>query len=994
MATHSTTSLTPNPTTPYFADNQEWITAYLTIHVLTTNSMVYAFVLWTAFAAIVVMYGVVHLTGLRGGWLGALWSKWALRRRTWRKKHALKLAQQRGEPHRQPLPLPSNAQLFTLVFLICATLAVSFAGPDYFAPGSNLLTVHNTASALVRRSTTLNTSSLTQYQPNYTIPKAWWTSGNRTGVIAFALFPLCILFALKTPPFAVLSLPFVLHIHFDKLAWLHKWIGRLIWFFSAMHVALWSVQLLVERRPSTGKVVYTYAWDYTNFIYGWTAFGVMTLLVFSSFRPIRRLHYEIFYGLHVLLVPLTLIFSALHHPPVWWWCWGALAVWAGERTWRFVWWLNTNGYFDAILGPTPTKTLVQPPVLGAPLAPDNVEMSRFGSPRSPHPLLKQDYSSAPASPVPKLGMDVALARSAKLSFGASGRYVPPAGFAHAELLPGRTIRLRLITPGYLPWAPGQHFLVNCPAISWLTTHPFTNATICDQEAPNDEGRELVFLIRAKNGWTKRLWDKVATMIARGQNHAPGEEPPVNAIAPPRGVLLRTLVDGPCGSAARARWGEYSTVLLIAGGSGVSFALSVLQYMTLCMSGRDGQYLGGKKGGWGQAGFKTKRVRFVWLVREFGHIQWCATLLRRCMTMIPAPELQVDIFVTNVKSNPGLKPGPALRRVPSDNDVLAPPAPQFARQAYPSPNMRPASVASVDSDYESEPESFVDLSYYTGEFNEQSGELGHEEHVLDLTNFEGDDDTAMPGESQFNQSVKREGKLRRAASQRAANLKSKKKQRRDSRNDYYPPAQAQGSSVRLVGRNLSDDMSTTSLQQQRPDALLPLPTDVDPSTSARSPTPARPFSPTSPLSMQSPHSTLVPNSSTSTLLGLSDSPNPNPKRSSEMSGWSEAGSLAALITEVDVPKSKSGEHIKLELDEQEIQDVGFVAEHARPGKPKLDRILADEVQLAKGAIAVGCCGPLTLNAVVRKMIATQIDPGRIRRGDMTGSITLISEDFEY
>ncbi|KAH9926197.1 ferric reductase like transmembrane component-domain-containing protein [Fomitopsis serialis] len=930
MATPSTTSLTANPTTPYFADDQEWITAYLT----SMSSLKTA---WLCLRSLDCLrrhcrrVRLFHLTGLRGGWFGALWSK--------------------GEPI-GTLPLPSNAQILTLTFLVCATLAVSFVGPDYFAPGSNILTVHNTTTVLVAIS------------PDYTIRKAWWTSGNRTGVIAFALFPLCVLLALKLPPFAILSLPFVLHIHFDKLAWLHKWIGRLIWFCSAMHVALWSVQLLVERRPSTGKVVYAYAWDYTNFIYGWIAFGVMTLLVFSSFRPIRRAHYEIFYGLHVLLVPLTLIFSALHHPPVWWWCWGALAV--------FVWWLNTNGYFDAILGPPPSKTLAHPP-------PENLEMARLGAPSSPHPSL---YPSTPTSPALKLGADVAFARSAKLSFGASGRYVPPAGFAHAELLPGRTIRLRLITPGYLPWAPGQHFLVQCPAISRWTTHPFTNATICDQEAPNDEGRELVFLIRAKNGWTKRLWDAIATMIARGQNHAQGEKLRVNTIAPPRGVLLRTLVDGPCGSAARARWGEFST-----------FALSVLQYMTLCMSGRDGQYLGGKKGGWGQPGFKTKRVRFVWLVREFGHIQWCATLLRRCMTMIPAPELQVDIFVTNVKAGP--KSAPALRRVPSDHDVFAPPAPRFARQTHLSPNERPESVASVDSDYESEMESFVDLSYYTGEFHEENGELGHEEHVLDLTNFEGDDDTAMPGESQFNQSVKREGRLRRAASQRAANLlKSKKKQRRDSRNDHYPPAQAQGSSVRLVDRNPSDDMSSASIQEQRRDALLPIYTDVEPASSSKSPASAHPFFSPSPLSVQSPHSTLVPNSSTSTLPGFSDSPNPNPKRSSEMSAWSEAGSLAALISEVDVPRSKSGEQIKLELDEQEVQDVGFVAEHARPGKPKLDRILADEVQQAQGAIVVGCCGPLTLNAVVRKVIAAQIDPGRIRRGDMSGSITLISEDFEY
>lgn len=342
-----------------------------------------------------------------------------------------------------------------------------------------------------------------------------------------------------------------------------------------------------------------------------------------------------------------------------------------------------------------------------------------------------------------------------------------------------------------------------------------------------------------------------------------------------------------------------------------------------------------------------------------------------MAMIPAPELQVDIFVTNVKYAP--KPTPALQRIPSDNASLAPPAPQFARHGQTTPRGRPSSTGSADSDYESDLESFVDLSYYTGDFGEQSGELGHEEHVLDLTNFEGDDDTAMPGETQFNQSVKREGKLRRQASQRAADLLNPRKKKRESRNDHYPPTQMPGSTVRLVARDPSEDFASRSSQEAHRAALSHLQTDLAHSPCAAKSPVGRPFSPTS-MPMQSPHSTLVPTPSSSTIYGFSDSPNRDPKRSSEvsgpsgpservmtrplsnasqMSGWSEAGSLAALIAEVEVPRSRSGEQIKLELDEQEMQDVGFVAEHARPGKPRLDRILADEVRQAQGAIVVGC-----------------------------------------
>ena len=41
-----------------------------------------------------------------------------------------------------------------------------------------------------------------------------------------------------------------------------------------------------------------------------------------------------------------------------------------------------------------------------------------------------------------------------------------------------------------------------------------------------------------------------------------------------------------------------------------------------------------------------------------------------------------------------------------------------------------------------------------------------------------------------------------------------------------------------------------------------------------------------------------------------------------------------------------------------------------------------------------CGPASLNALVRKAIAKQINPARIRAGDMRGSIALIADEFQY
>ncbi len=45
--------------------------------------------------------------------------------------------------------------------------------------------------------------------------------------------------------------------------------------------------------------------------------------------------------------------------------------------------------------------------------------------------------------------------------------------------------------------------------------------------------------------------------------------------------------------------------------------------------------------------------------------------------------------------------------------------------------------------------------------------------------------------------------------------------------------------------------------------------------------------------------------------------------------------------------------QLELGEQEMRDISIMAEFARPGRPKIDLILRDEVDTAAGRIVVAC-----------------------------------------
>ena len=68
-----------------------------------------------------------------------------------------------------------------------------------------------------------------------------------------------------------------------------------------------------------------------------------------------------------------------------------------------------------------------------------------------------------------------------------------------------------------------------------------------------------------------------------------------------------MIDGPYGGCS-VDLGEYESVLLVAGGSGATFTVGVLDdIVARCVKG-------GRKGG-----ERTRRIEFVWCVRSFGEL---------------------------------------------------------------------------------------------------------------------------------------------------------------------------------------------------------------------------------------------------------------------------------------------------------------------------------------------------------------------------------------
>ncbi|KAI5833958.1 hypothetical protein K523DRAFT_331596 [Schizophyllum commune Tattone D] len=923
-----------NPTTPTYTDDLQWMTAYLTIHMLSANSRVYMYILWCAVAAVLLVCTALHLSPARRSSLAARWNKWAIRRRTWRGKHIANLAARKGT-RLTPRSLPANGQILTLIAIFVAALALSFVGPDYLAPTAPLFSFQ-TRDLVPRAIYDINW--YTQYQPTYTISKAWWTAGGRTGLIAFALLPLCVLFALKSPPFAILALPFTVQMHFDKLSWLHRWTGYLIYLLTVLHVGLWSVQLATEKRERTGKVAYTYAFGYQKFIFGWIAFGSMTLLIICSLYPIRRYHYESFYIMHVILIPCTLIMSALHHPPVGQWCWAALAVWIGERAYRAVWWLNANGYLlDSIHAQMPPPP--QP----------------FRIPKGP-----SNNAYPPAAPPPPPLPDV-----------------PPPGYARAELLAGATTRLTMLPAGPLSWAPGQHFLINVPAVApYPITHPFTVASA--------EGGPLVFLIRAKDGWTRDLWDFVAKKSGN--------------------TTVRMFVEGPFGSAVRAHWGRHATVVIVVGGVGVAYGLSVLAHVC--------EDLVRGKGA-------TRRIRFVWLMREYSHLTWCATELRRYMEMVPPPALEVSMFVTGA-----MQPLPPVKPPKDKLDALSPkahashlPSPLSASTSYsPTPYTPSASPGPSEFDVADayDVDTYVDLSYYTGEFGDEESRPGApgENYTRDLTDFEGDeggDSRRLSGEARLSRRVQRAGRRLRAQS-RAIRMSTSGFQDIMPDEDGRMPdaahlAQARqklgsrGSTAELLGEDSELAYARASKYAGEVDlgaappriSLAPqLPALIEDSDDERSI-----YGPESPMDARASSSSAFGNAS---QYHLSSS-----QLASQMASSSRGSStLIDSDSRPSTPWSAFGDekHLleaegpRLLVGSEELRDVARVSEFARPGKPRIDRILADEVEKSRGSVVVACCGPTSLSAMVRKAVAQQLRPDRISKGDPRGMIELHTEDFGY
>lgn len=157
------------------------------------------------------------------------------------------------------------------------------------------------------------------------------------------------------------------------------------------------------------------------------------------------------------------------------------------------------------------------------------------------------------------------------------------------------------------WTPGSHVLLRFPRLGVWQSHPVTIAS-----TPTSHNGDLVFFMRAHTGLSKKL--------LRAANE------PAQTPAP---YLM--LVDGPYGG-AQPDFAAYSSVILIASSTGMTFTLPIL--LDLASRVFHPQHNLGL----------VKRVHFIWSSRDDAARYWVCEELKNALQTLRDEGVSADVSV--------------------------------------------------------------------------------------------------------------------------------------------------------------------------------------------------------------------------------------------------------------------------------------------------------------------------------------------------------------
>jgi predicted ferric reductase len=189
--------------------------------------------------------------------------------------------------------------------------------------------------------------------------------------------------------------------------------------------------------------------------------------------------------------------------------------------------------------------------------------------------------------------------------------------AAVTLMPENAIKVTI--PTKVRWRPGQYIYLRMPGISVFENHPFTIASLCDEDFPSEYGegyRDMVIVFRPFGGFTNKVRQSA---LEHGPWHT-----------------YRAFIDGPYGGMQR-RIEAFDDVVLVAGGSGITAIIS--QLLTLIKKMRDGKAV-------------TRKIHVIWALKRPETMEWFKEELRICREYAPPETVECQFYITAAKRNIG------------------------------------------------------------------------------------------------------------------------------------------------------------------------------------------------------------------------------------------------------------------------------------------------------------------------------------------------------
>lgn len=213
-----------------------------------------------------------------------------------------------------------------------------------------------------------------------------------------------------------------------------------------------------------------------------------------------------------------------------------------------------------------------------------------------------------------------------------------------EALPGEACRVTFQLPRHITIRPGSHVYAYLPKVSWWMSHPFSVAwtniesepptgnkhiipptpVSCDLEKqfprelpPRDLTRaptSVSLVMAARTGMTRKLYN-------------------LAMLGPEKTMRMAGYIEGPY--AGHDSLASYGTVILFAGGAGITHHLIQTRHLLACARART---------------VATRKVTLVWSVRDVQQLAWVRPWMDEIMAMEGRRDvLTIVLYVTRSKS---------------------------------------------------------------------------------------------------------------------------------------------------------------------------------------------------------------------------------------------------------------------------------------------------------------------------------------------------------